>query len=278
MEARLKKTEDGFANLCQAFAAVNRKIARLRDKGDTLAAALLSFAHVEHVQKSTQTALKSASEAVALIQDYRHASVTRSDLRVVDPLSRYGAVCQKTHRCFRDFALAWKEQEDVSRRLEARRSNTSPGDGSLHSFEMSQMERALQQRALQTAQRHNSLHEQILVFERKKTEDLKNALLEFVQIEIAFHAKALEVLSKASRHVDAMDPKSDMVEFHSTLHPSVHPGVFASVAVSTPWNTPVATWGPQALAPYTGGDVAEDANGGAGLNSSNSFYMGRSTV
>ena len=53
-----------------------------------------------------------------------------------------------------------------------------------------------------------------------------------------------------------------MVDFHTQLHPDVHPGAFPSVSASTPWNTPLTTWGPNTLTPYTAALDAANATEG----------------
>ena len=60
------------------------------------------------------------------------------------------------------------------------------------------------------------LLEQIDSFEKRKVLDLKAALKEFVNIELAFHAKALEVLTEAYQSVQGLRPFfSRMLRFAS---------------------------------------------------------------
>jgi secretion-regulating guanine nucleotide exchange factor len=54
------------------------------------------------------------------------------------------------------------------------------------------------------------LEEQIDSFERRKLHDLKSVLLDFVTIELSFHTKALELLTKAYQDVAAIDEIKDL--------------------------------------------------------------------
>lgn len=54
------------------------------------------------------------------------------------------------------------------------------------------------------------LEEQIDSFEKRKLHDLKTLLLDFVAIELSFHAKALELLTKAYQDVTEIDEVKDL--------------------------------------------------------------------
>lgn len=54
------------------------------------------------------------------------------------------------------------------------------------------------------------LEEQIDSFERRKLHDLKSILLDFVTVELSFHTKALELLTKAYQDVAAVDEIKDI--------------------------------------------------------------------
>lgn len=54
------------------------------------------------------------------------------------------------------------------------------------------------------------LEEQIDSFERRKLHDLKSVLLDFVTVELSYHTKALELLTKAYQDVTAIDEIKDI--------------------------------------------------------------------
>lgn len=62
------------------------------------------------------------------------------------------------------------------------------------------------------------LEEQINSFERRKLHDLKSVLLDFVTIELSFHTKALELLTKAYQDVVSIDEIKDLEVRSKFLH------------------------------------------------------------
>lgn len=54
------------------------------------------------------------------------------------------------------------------------------------------------------------LEEQIDSFEKRKLHDLKTVLLDFVVIELSFHAKTLELLTKAYQDIAEIDDAKDL--------------------------------------------------------------------
>lgn len=56
----------------------------------------------------------------------------------------------------------------------------------------------------------HGLEEQTNAFEKRKIHDVKNVLLQFITVEMAYHAKVLEVLSKAYHEVNDIDEDSDL--------------------------------------------------------------------
>lgn len=61
-------------------------------------------------------------------------------------------------------------------------------------------------------------------FEQKKLYDLKRIFMQFINIELLFHAKALEIYSKAYNDVNSINAEADLEEFRSCLRtPSLIP-------------------------------------------------------
>ncbi|MCJ8749650.1 hypothetical protein PDJAM_G00178730 [Pangasius djambal] len=63
------------------------------------------------------------------------------------------------------------------------------------------------------------LEETIDLFERQKIRNIKKIFGEFVTVEMAFHAKALEVYTTAYQHIQNVDEEADLEVFRSSLHP-----------------------------------------------------------
>lgn len=57
------------------------------------------------------------------------------------------------------------------------------------------------------------------LFERKKLHDMKVIFLDFISTEMGYHAKTLEILTKAYQQVDAIKEDADMqVIFCFSMH------------------------------------------------------------
>ncbi|TSK28198.1 Protein FAM92A [Bagarius yarrelli] len=76
------------------------------------------------------------------------------------------------------------------------------------------------QRATMDATRTTQLLEETIdLFERQKIRDIKKIFGEFVTVEMAFHAKALEMYTTAYQHISNVDEEADLEVFRSSLHP-----------------------------------------------------------
>lgn len=74
----------------------------------------------------------------------------------------------------------------------------------------SQAESELMKASVEVSRVVKGLEEQIDSFERRKLHDLKSVFLDFVTIELSFHTKALELLTKAYQDVAAIDEAKDL--------------------------------------------------------------------
>lgn len=61
-----------------------------------------------------------------------------------------------------------------------------------------------------TSQAQKELEINALSFERKKLEDIKKILHEYVLLEIAEHAKAIEIFTKAFHEISFINVNSDL--------------------------------------------------------------------
>ena len=61
------------------------------------------------------------------------------------------------------------------------------------------------------------LEEQIDSFEKQKLHDVKSIFLDFVLIELGFHAKAVELFTKAYQDIVEIDEAKDL-EVHTNMY------------------------------------------------------------
>ncbi|RLU25696.1 hypothetical protein DMN91_001853 [Ooceraea biroi] len=81
----------------------------------------------------------------------------------------------------------------------------------------SQAESELMKASVEVSRVVKGLEEQINSFERRKLHDLKSVLLDFVTIELSFHTKALELMTKAYQDIVSIDEIKDLEEFRETM-------------------------------------------------------------
>ncbi|KAK3508450.1 hypothetical protein QTP70_029431 [Hemibagrus guttatus] len=203
--------EKHFGELCQLFAAYVRKTARLRDKADLLVREIGLYADTE--TPNLKTGLKHFADQLAKIQDYRQAQVVeRLDAKVVEPLKAYGSVVKLKREDLKLTQSARNREAKQMQQLERMRQR-NPSDRQIIA------ESELQRATMDATRTTRQLEETIDLFERQKIRDIKKIFGEFVTVEMAFHAKALEVYTTAYQHVKNVDEEADLEVFRSTLHP-----------------------------------------------------------
>ncbi|XP_078072114.1 CBY1-interacting BAR domain-containing protein 1 isoform X5 [Mustelus asterias] len=101
-------------------------------------------------------------------------------------------------------------------RLEAKVVEPMKKYGSITKLKKAESE--LQRVTMDAARISRQLEETIDDFQEEKITDIKKIFGDFITIEMAFHAKALEVYSNAYQHVQNIDEEADMEIFRNTLH------------------------------------------------------------
>ncbi|KAL2712606.1 protein FAM92A-B isoform X1 [Vespula squamosa] len=211
---RITGVEKHFAELCAIFAAFTRKAARLRDKNDEVAKTIHTYAESELINRSLNNGLLNFSATLSAIGDYRDAQVQRLDAKVVAPLSQYATICKharddvKNTFSVRDKELTKRKQLDKIR-------EKNPRNRQMIKRYQSQAESELMKAAVEVSRVIKGLEEQIDSFERRKLHDLKSVLLDFVTIEMSFHTKAIELLTKAYQDIADINETKDLEDFQS---------------------------------------------------------------
>ncbi|XP_071824140.1 CBY1-interacting BAR domain-containing protein 1-like [Apostichopus japonicus] len=212
VQQRISDIEKHFATICQDVAAYARKSARLRDKGDDLAKDLLAYADSE--AQSTKSGLTAFAERISSMQDYRQAEVERLENKVVQPLTLYGTQCKHTREDLKNSFAARDREINQQKKLERVRQK-KPGDR----HQISQAESKLQRATVDATRTNKALEDQMDTFERKRLQDIKKILSEFVKIEMLFHAKCLETLTDSFQCLQTINDEDDLEEFRSSLRP-----------------------------------------------------------
>ncbi|KAL6443142.1 hypothetical protein ACFW04_002829 [Cataglyphis niger] len=208
VQDRITGVEKHFAELCTIFAAFARKAARMRDKSDELAKKIQTYADSEIINRSLSAGLANFSATLSVIGDYRDAEVQRLDAKIIAPLSQYATICKHARDDVKS-TFAARDRELTRRRHLDKVRERNPRNHQM----ISQAKSELMKASVEVSRVVKGLEEQIDSFERRKLHDLKSILLDFVTIELSFHTKALELLTKAYQDIASIDEMKDLEDF-----------------------------------------------------------------
>uniref|UniRef100_A0A3Q2ZSZ8 CBY1 interacting BAR domain containing 1 n=1 Tax=Kryptolebias marmoratus TaxID=37003 RepID=A0A3Q2ZSZ8_KRYMA len=212
IQENITNVEKHFGEMCQLFAAYARKTAGLRDKADLLVREIGTYADTE--TPDLKRGMKQFADHLAKIQDYRQAEVERLEAKVIEPLKSYGAVVKRKREDLKTTQSARDREAKQMARLERTRLR-NPSDRQI----IRQAESELQRATMDATRTTKQLEETIDEFERQKIQDIKKVFGEFVTVEMAFHAKALEIYTLAFQSIQSVDEDADLEVFRSSLHP-----------------------------------------------------------
>ncbi|XP_028254872.1 CBY1-interacting BAR domain-containing protein 1 [Parambassis ranga] len=212
IQENITNVEKHFGEMCQLFAAYNRKTARLRDKADVLVREIGLYADTE--TPNLKRGLKEFADQLAKIQDYRQAEVERLEAKVIEPLKSYGAVVKRKREDLKTTQSARDKEAKQMVQLERTRQR-NPSDRQI----ISQAESELQRATMEATRTTKDLEENIDEFEKQKIRDIKKIFGEFLTVEMSFHAKALEVYTSAYQSIQSVNEEENLEVFRSSLHP-----------------------------------------------------------
>ncbi|XP_037548779.1 protein FAM92A, partial [Nematolebias whitei] len=212
IQENITNVEKHFGDMCQLFAAYARKTAGLRDKADLLVQEIGTYSDTE--TPDLKRGMKQFAEHLAKIQDYRQAEVERLEAKVIEPLKSYGAVVKRKREDLKTTQSARDREAKQMARVERTRLR-NPSDRQI----ISQAESELQRATMDATRTTKQLEETIDEFERQKIQDIKKVFGEFVTVEMAFHAKALEIYTSAFQSIQSVDEDADLEVFRSSLRP-----------------------------------------------------------
>uniref|UniRef100_G1TT11 CBY1 interacting BAR domain containing 2 n=1 Tax=Oryctolagus cuniculus TaxID=9986 RepID=G1TT11_RABIT len=233
MEATVANADKYLGQLCSLLAAYTRKTARLRDKADQLVKWLIGFANTESPE--LRATLRDFAEDLAKIQDYRQAQVERLEAKVVNPLKLYGAQIKQSRAEIKKFKRARNHEIKQLEKLEKLRQK-SPSD-------LQKIVSTPEEPRGTPARTTQQLQEAGGRFPGQKLRDLpgQRMLLDFVTVEMVFHAKAVEVYSGAVHTLQSYDVQQDLEDFRAKMwaahgHSDGRPLPGTAPSPSLPWS------------------------------------------
>ncbi|KAG8190385.1 hypothetical protein JTE90_022028 [Oedothorax gibbosus] len=207
---RISVTEKHFSEISSKLAAYLKKLSQVRDSGDDLAGSVTSYASTENLNLSLRKYLMQFADILKAIQEYRDAEIQRIDVKVALEFSNYKPICKTAKSELKaSFDLHAKELS-MKNQLEKTR-----GKNPTNWQKIAQVEKEacrIQDEATRTTL---ELSKRIDNFEQRKIQDVKNTFLEFMKIELVFHAKAIELYTDAYNSIKNINVDEDLKEFRS---------------------------------------------------------------
>ncbi|KAF5306645.1 hypothetical protein FQA39_LY08834 [Lamprigera yunnana] len=205
---RIQHTEKRIAELCNAFAHYSRKVSKIRDQGDVLSETLITYADNEEINKSLSLGLTNFANSFTVLNNYGDARVKYIDKKIVGEFCKYETICKQV-------------KEDLKQMLTIQEKEFAKKKQFKRMRERKLLNRQMMQQAeVDLAQSHKDVTEIILnvedklnTFEKQKLHDVKSILLDFIALEMSYHARALEQLTKAFNNVLEIDEEFDLNTF-----------------------------------------------------------------
>ncbi|KAL4712920.1 hypothetical protein ACJJTC_011990 [Scirpophaga incertulas] len=212
IQDRITTVEKNFGLLCVAFGDYTRKTARLRDMGDELTKVLKDYANNEIVNKSLSAGLENLSITLTAIEEYRNCEVQRLEAKVVGELCQYETICKHAREELKH-TVNVREKELARKKVLDKARERQPFNRQQVTYAESELLKA----SVEMSRTAKGLSEQTEFFERRKLQQLKTLLSDFVMIEMAFHGKAIQLLTVAYQQIQDINEKADLENFRRKL-------------------------------------------------------------
>ncbi|CAG9566631.1 unnamed protein product [Danaus chrysippus] len=212
IQDRITNVEKNFGELCVGFGDYTRKTARLRDMGDELSKILKDYANNEIVNKSLSAGLDNLSLTLTAIEEYRNCEIQRLEAKVIGELCQYENICKHAREELKH-TMNVREKEMSRKKVLDKARERQPFNRQQVTYAESELLKA----SAEMSRTAKGLSEQTEFFERRKLQQLKTLLSDFVTIEMTFHAKALELLSVAFQQIADINDKADLEVINSGI-------------------------------------------------------------
>ncbi|XP_055341153.1 uncharacterized protein LOC129590140 [Paramacrobiotus metropolitanus] len=210
---RVETTQFNFGNLCRIYASYSRRIGEIRDGGDELSRAFSQFTEVQSCCcPQTKKAITEFAHALATVQDYEQARISRIEAKVISGFAKYGFLCHTIKdEVQKGLHIREREQRQTEQYLRLQSDISLSEPRRQQKLESANMAANDSKRAQELLQRRSDK------FEQQKLEDMRRVLLNFCEIEIAYHARVIELYSHAYNELLDVDIDMDLDTFRMEL-------------------------------------------------------------
>ncbi|OQV13044.1 putative Protein FAM92B [Hypsibius exemplaris] len=204
-----------FGRFCSGFAAYSRNLGAIRDQGDEIARSFAQYSETQAHSPVTKKQLTEFSGHLAAVQDHMHARILRLENKVVMGFSKYGAMCHVLKgEVEKGVSIRDREQkyQDDLQRMQVKLKDDRDSTVRQQKLDFAAVAASDAQRA------HDLLLREADKFEQQKLEDMRRLLMNFCEIELAFHAKALKLYTQAYRSAKKLDMVDDIANFRTQMN------------------------------------------------------------
>ena len=203
---RLDSFEKAFSDVFSSLEEYVHKNASLRDKADKLAKSIVSLADSDKICSTTKDALIGVGYTLSGVEDYRHSSIERLQSKILQPMTVYGDLIRTVRESVKKMLSSSKESaKDTGKEV----LTAIPSQAEKHAI-------------------------QVDAFESKKLTDIKTIMKDFLTIQMIFHCKAVETLTKGLQSIGNINESDDLNQFrhvfkmHAFISESSLPGYLPS--------------------------------------------------
>ncbi|XP_045458792.1 protein FAM92A isoform X2 [Melitaea cinxia] len=180
--------------------------------GDELAKVIKEYSNNEIVNKSLSSGLENLSITLTAIEEYRNCEVQRLEAKVIGELCQYETICKHAREELKH-TMNVREKEMSRKKVLDKAKERQPFNRQQITYAESELIKA----SAEMSRTAKSLSEQTEFFERRKLQQLKTLLSDFVMIEMTFHSKAVELLTVAYKQIANINEKADLENFKRKL-------------------------------------------------------------
>lgn len=200
---RIDGVRSAFAPLCASFQTYAERSSRMRDAGDQISKRLFMLAEHCNYNASMQGALLNFSRWVSALQDCENTRAMRINAKVVEKLAFYKTFCQRVEDDIKSGEATTLKHKTMFSELQQNKNVLNTRDALANYRESARTNDSSLSVIQQAADQ----------FEHKKLTDMKQILHDYVQIELKYHCKALEMYSEAFCTLKTIDIASDLEEY-----------------------------------------------------------------
>ncbi|XP_053959395.1 CBY1-interacting BAR domain-containing protein homolog isoform X1 [Anastrepha ludens] len=215
MNDRINLAEKHLMEICVAFAACTRKIAKYRDAFDELGHKVKNFADEEKINYSLSDGLNSVTTSITVQADYMDLLVHRLEMKIVNELSQFENLCKSTRENLRAATIARDKEVLKQQQLMEIKSKFTANNTAADS--------ELLKAKLEVNRANKEIDDIINSFEQRKLAELKSLLTNFILISLKYHTKTLEALSASYYDVTNIDEHGDFSEFQKLMKTKTEP-------------------------------------------------------